>query len=91
MVQLMLCRCASCFGHVNLLTLTLFRLLPFHKTIVFLIYCCNSFTHRWHQLLAGFQFEAAGPTLQFELAEIAHVIFARLLGLLKIVYEAHHL
>jgi hypothetical protein len=31
--------------------------------------CCNSVTQRWHQLLAGFQFEAAGTHSSFVLAE----------------------
>ena len=30
--------------------------------------CFNSVTQRWHQLLAGFQFDAAGTHSSFELA-----------------------
>ena len=55
--------CISCREQFDLLTFVFHCLLPFQRTIELLIDSCNSFTQQWHQVLAGFQFEAAGPTL----------------------------
>ena len=80
---------ASCFELFDLQTSTFLGSCPSVELLFWFIDCCNSVTQRWHQLLAGFRFEAAEPLFKFKLAEIAHGIFARLLSWLQIVYEAH--
>ena len=47
--------------------LNIYWLLPFRRTLDFHFDCFNAVTQRWHQLLAGFRFEAAGPTLHLSL------------------------
>ena len=57
-------------------------------------WCCNTVTQQWHQLLAGFQFEAAGTHSSFELAEtwsLRFEIFAQWWNWLQIASEAQDL